>query len=125
MSALQSAALAVVGQVPAELPQGQALADAAALLVVVEQLRGACLTRIADVDARRLHLLDGAGSTAVVDRAAADVAGPRAGRAGPPDECPAQVGQAVRCGVLSVSVAERGRAMARGQAPRHVDRRTG
>jgi hypothetical protein len=51
------------GQVPSELPQAQALADAAVLLQVVEQLRGACLTRVADVDARKLHLLDGAGST--------------------------------------------------------------
>ena len=64
VAALRAAAGAVVAQVPAELPQAQALADATALLEVVEQLRGACLTRVADVDARQLHVLDGAGSTA-------------------------------------------------------------
>jgi hypothetical protein len=63
MAALQAAARLVAEQEPVHLPEAQALADAAALLTVVEQLRGAVLTRVADVDARKLHVLDGASST--------------------------------------------------------------
>jgi hypothetical protein len=48
---------------PATLPDAQALADTAVLMRVVEQLGGALLVRLADVDRRKLHTLDGAPST--------------------------------------------------------------
>lgn len=60
---LLTAVQAVVAQVPAELPGPQALADTAALLGAIEQLHGAALGRVADVDTRKLHTLDGAAST--------------------------------------------------------------
>jgi len=124
MAALQAAAAAVAGQAPAELPEALALADATALLQVVEQLRGACLTRVADVDARKLHLLDGAGSTSSwveqqqtsLDRGQVALAR-RLGFLPMLDE-------AVRCGDLSIAVAERvGKALSR--LRRHVDRPDG
>lgn len=124
VAALQTAAQVVAVQVPAELPEAQALADAAAVLAVVEQLRGAALTRIADVDARKLHLLDGAGSTSSwveqqqtsLDRG--EVALARRMSTLPTLE------EAVRSGGLSVAVAERvGKALAK--LRRHVDRPDG
>lgn len=73
---LLAALPAVLAQVPVELPGPQALADAAALLGAIEQLHAAALGRVADVDARKLHTLDGAASTGGWVAAAADVAGP-------------------------------------------------
>ena len=124
LAALQAAAQVVLTQVPSDLPPGQALADAAALLTVVEQLRGAVLTRIADVDARKLHLLDGAGSTSSwvqqqqtsLDRG--EVALARRMSALP------TLQEAVRSGAMSIAVAERvGTALAK--LRRHVDRPDG
>jgi hypothetical protein len=60
---LLEAVPAVLAQVPVELPGPLALADTAALLQAVEQLHAAVLGRVADVDARKLHALDGAAST--------------------------------------------------------------
>jgi hypothetical protein len=48
---------------PGSLPAGQALADAGALLQLAQQLRVHNLTRIADVEARKLHILAGIRST--------------------------------------------------------------
>ena len=124
VAALRSAARAVAGQVPSQLPAAQALADATALLQVVEQLRGACLTRIADVDARKLHLLDGAGSTSSwveqqqtsLDRGQVALARRMGGLP--------TLDAAVRSGALSVAVAERvGKALSK--LRRHVDRPDG
>lgn len=53
----------VCSQDPSSLPGQQALVDTRALLAAREQLDNALLKRIGDVDARRLHDLDGAGST--------------------------------------------------------------
>lgn len=53
----------VLAQAPVELPGPQALADAAAVLGAIEQLHVAALERVADVDARKLHVLAGAPST--------------------------------------------------------------
>jgi hypothetical protein len=60
---LLTAVEAVVAQLPVELPGPQALADTAVMLAAVEQLHAAVLGRVADVDARKLHTLDGAAST--------------------------------------------------------------
>jgi hypothetical protein len=48
---------------PGTLPAAQALADAGALLQLTQQLRVHNLTRIADVEARKLHALAGIRST--------------------------------------------------------------
>lgn len=53
---------AVAAEQPADLPCPQALADAAALLGGAEALRAALLPRLADVEQRALHTLDGAPS---------------------------------------------------------------
>jgi hypothetical protein len=58
-----AAADAVAAGSPGTLPEAQALADTAALMRVMEQLNGALLVRLADVDLRQLHRLDGAPST--------------------------------------------------------------
>jgi len=114
----------VLGQQPVELPGPQALADTAELLVQVERLRAGLLGRIADVEHRKLHLLDGAGSTSSwveqqqtsLDRG--EVALARRMSALPTLE------QAVRSGGLSIAVAERvGKALAK--LRRHVDRPDG
>ncbi len=118
---LLSAVQEVLAQVPVELPGPQALADTAALLGAVEQLHVAALTRSADVDARKLHALDGASSAPAwvaqqqtsLDRG--QVALARRLAALP------SLGAAVRDGRLSVTVAERvGKALAK--LRRHVDR---
>ena len=64
LQGLVTAADAVASGAPTSLPEAQALADTAALLRVIEQLGGALLVRLADVDARRLHTLDDSPSTA-------------------------------------------------------------
>ena len=124
VSALLAAVDGVLGQVPAELPQAQALADTCALLGAVERLRGGLLGRIADVEHRKLHLLDGAGSTSSwveqqqtsLDRG--EVALARRMGSLPTLE------EAVRSGGLSVAVAERvGKALAK--LRRHLDRPDG
>ncbi|TAL16304.1 MAG: DUF222 domain-containing protein [Frankiales bacterium] len=48
---------------PSSLTGQQALVDARALLAAREQLDNALLKRVADIDVRRLHDLEGAGST--------------------------------------------------------------
>ena len=60
---LLDAVVAVGGQDPAVLPPAQALVDVRALLAASRQLEAALLKRVGDVDARRLHELDGATST--------------------------------------------------------------
>jgi hypothetical protein len=124
VAALLDAVEAVLVQVPAELPGPQALADTAALLKAVERLRGAVLPRLADVETRRLHTLDGAGSAASwvaqqqtsLDRG--EVALARRLSTLP------QLADAVQSGLLSVEGAQRvGTALAR--IRRHVDRPDG
>lgn len=124
LAALQEAAQAVVAQLPSDLPEEQALADTAALLTVVEQLRGALLARVADVDSRKLHLLAGASSASAwveqqqtsLDRG--EVALTRRMSTMP------TLGDAVRSGRLSIAGAERvGKALA--TLRRHVDRPDG
>ena len=51
-------------QQPADLPGAQALVEAGVLLEQLEVLRTLALARVADVDVRQLHALDGAPSTA-------------------------------------------------------------
>ncbi len=124
VAVLLAAVDGVLAQVPAELPEAQALADTAALMGAVERLRGGLLGRIADVEHRQLHRLDGAGSTSSwveqqqtsLDRG--EVALARRMGSLPTLE------QAVRSGRLSVAVAERvGKALA--TLRRHVDRPDG
>ena len=122
--ALAAAIDAVLAQQPAELPGPQALADTSELLVQVERLRGGLLGRIADVETRKLHVMDGAGSTSAwvaaqqtsLDRG--EVALARRMSSLP------RLEQAIRDGQLSIAVAERvGKALAR--LRRHVDRPDG
>ena len=61
--ALAAAVDALLAQVPADLPGGQALTDATALIGELERLRSLVLTRVADVDARTLHTMADAPST--------------------------------------------------------------
>ena len=61
--ALSAAVDALLAQVPANLPGGQALTDATALVAELERLRSLVLTRVADVDARTLHAMADAPST--------------------------------------------------------------
>jgi hypothetical protein len=119
--ALAGAVEGVLAQVPTELPGAQALADTAELLRVIERLRGALLTRLGDVDTRRLHTLDGAGSISSwvaqqqtsTDRK--DVALARRLAALP------GLDQAVQAGALSIATAQRiSRAL--GRLRPHVDR---
>ncbi len=115
---------AVVGQVPAELPGSQALADTAALLRAIEQLHAAVLGRVADVDARKLHTLVGASSAGSwvaqqqtsLDRGELALARRLAGLP--------TLDTAVREGRLSVATAERV-AKALAKLRRHVDRPDG
>lgn len=124
LAALQVAAGAVVAQPPAELPEGQALADAAALLTVVEQLRCAVLRRLADVDARKLYLLDGASSTSSwVDRQQTSLDRGELALARRLSTLPT-LEDAVRSGRISIAAAERvGKSLAK--LRRHVDRPDG
>lgn len=52
-------------QAPADLPAARALLEASVLLVQADRLRALTLSRVADVDTRRLHDLDDCPSTAV------------------------------------------------------------
>jgi hypothetical protein len=115
---------AVVAQAPAELPPAQALADTAALLNVVERLRGALLGRVADVDARQLHVLDGSATAgAWVERQQTSLGRGEIALARRLVGFPCLV-QAVREGSLSVAVAERvGKAL--GKLRPHLDRPDG
>jgi hypothetical protein len=124
VASLVAAVDAVLAQPPAELPQEQALADCAGLLVQVERLRAGLLGRVADVEARQLYLLDDAPSASTwvaqqhtsLDRG--EVALARRLAAFP------MLADAVRDGHLSVAVAERvGKALA--TLRRHVDRPDG
>jgi len=63
LRSLVAAAEAVASAIPGALPDVQALADTGALMRVIEQLNGALLVRLADVDLRKLHTLDGSPST--------------------------------------------------------------
>ncbi len=63
VQALVDAVLVVGGQDPAVLAPAQALIDVQALLAAGRQLQTVLLARVGDVDARRLHELDGATST--------------------------------------------------------------
>ena len=60
---LVQAVAALQEQVPTDLPGPQALTETGLLLAQVEQLRTVVLTRLADVDVRKLSVLDGAPST--------------------------------------------------------------
>ena len=115
---------AVLAQVPADLPETQALTECAELLVQVERLRAGLLGRVADVDARKLYFLADAPSASTwvaqqstsLDRG--EVALARRMATFP------TLDDAVRDGRLSVAAAERvGKALAK--LRRHVDRPDG
>ena len=59
---LRAAVDALARTRPADLPGPVALADAALLLAELDRLRAVVAARLADVDRRQLHVLDGAGS---------------------------------------------------------------
>ena len=61
--ALTAAVDALLAQVPADMPGPQALTDATALVAELERLRSLVLTRVADVDTRKLHTLSDQPST--------------------------------------------------------------
>ena len=61
--ALTAAVDALLTQAPADLPAAQALTDATALVAELERLRALVLTRVADIDARKLHTLTDSPST--------------------------------------------------------------
>jgi hypothetical protein len=63
LAALQAAIAAVAAVNPTSLEPPQALADTSALLTELDALRVAVLSRVADVEARRLHRQDGAATT--------------------------------------------------------------
>lgn len=124
VTALVAAVDDVLAQVPAELPGPQALADTAELLVQVERMRAGLLGRIADVEQRKLHVIDGAPSTSSwvetqqtsLDRGEVALAR-RMGSLPRLDE-------AVRQGLLSIAGAELvGKALTK--LRRHVDRPDG
>ena len=124
MQALVAAEDAVLAQGAAELPEAQALADTAELLTQIERLRAGTLGRIADVDLRKLYLLDQAASTSSWVRQqdssleAGQVALAKRMAALP------TLDSAVRDGRISVTVAEKvGKALTR--LRRHVDRPDG
>jgi hypothetical protein len=124
MSALVAAVDAVLAQVPAELPGPQALADAAALLRQVERLRAGALDRVADVDHRELHVLDGAPSTATwVEAQQTSLDRGEVALARRMGSLP-RLQEAVRDGLLPIATAERvGTALS--GLRRHLDRPDG
>ena len=124
VAALVSAVDAVLAQQPAELPGPQALADTTELLTQVARLRAGLLGRIADVEHRKLHVLDGAGSTSSwVEAQQTSLDRGEVALARRMSSLP-RLEQAVRDGLLSIAVAERvGQALAR--LRRHVDRTDG
>jgi hypothetical protein len=124
VTALVAAVDDVLAQVPAELPGPQALADTAELLRQVERLRAGLLGRIADVDRRQLHVIDGAPSTSSwVDTQQTSLDRGEVALARRMSTLP-RVEEAVRHGLLSIAVAEQvGRALTK--LRRHVDRPDG
>ncbi len=124
VQALADAVGAVTAQLPTELPGPQALADAAELLVQVERLRGSLLTRLADIDTRKLHSLDGAPTTGTwVARQQTSLDRGELALARRLAALPCLDG-AVQAGTLSIATAERvGKALAR--LRRHLDRSDG
>ncbi|TAL12874.1 MAG: DUF222 domain-containing protein [Frankiales bacterium] len=59
IAALEAAIAAVAAVDPAGLDPAQALADAAGVLASMQSLKVAAMTRVADVEKRKLHRLDG------------------------------------------------------------------
>lgn len=63
IASLEKAIAAVAAIDPTALEPAQALADASALLASMQSLKVATMTRVADVEERKLHCLDGAPTT--------------------------------------------------------------
>lgn len=124
MQALVAAVDGVLAAVPADLPGPQALADTAALLCQVERLRAGLLGRVADVEHRKLHVIDGATSTSSwVDQQQTSLDRSQVALARRMSSLP-RLEAAVRDGLLSIAVAGRvGAALAK--LRRHVDRPDG
>ena len=124
VSLLVSAVGALRAQVPAELPGPQALAETGVLLAQVEQLRVVLLDRLADVDLRRLSVLDGAATASSwvgaqhtsIDRSEVALA-KRLSRT-------PQVQAALHDGTVTIGAARRV-AAAMATARRHLDRSDG
>ena len=124
VTALMAAVDAVLAQQPAELPGPQALADTCVLLTQVERLRAGLLGRIADVEHRKLHVLDGASSTpAWVEAQQTSLGRGEVALARRMSSLP-RLEQALRDGQLSIAVAERV-AKALAGLRRHLDRPDG
>lgn len=124
VAALVEAVDAVLALVPADLPGPQSLADTAVLLEQVERLRGGLLGHIADVECRKLYLLDGAGSVSSwVDAQQTSLTRGEVALARRMSALPT-LEAAVRDGELAVAGAEQiGKALAK--LRRHVDRPDG
>lgn len=60
IAALEKAIAAVAAIDPRQLDPAQALADTSGLVAMMQQLKVATLSRVADVEERKLHRLDGA-----------------------------------------------------------------
>ena len=124
VQALTAAVDALLAQTPADLPGPQALADATALVHELERLRALVLTRVADVDTRKLHTLADAPSAGTwlaaqqTSLTRTELALARRLAAFP------AVAAAVDTGQLSVAVAAR-IAAALVKARRHLDRPDG
>ena len=114
----------VQATVPAELPGAVALADAKALLAALDVLRATTLDRIADIELRQLHALDGAPSTGTwVEQQPSAATREEVALARRLHRMPF-VHEQVRAGVLSLRAAEKvGAALEK--AARHVDRADG
>ena len=124
VTALVAAVDAVLAQQPAELPGPQALADTCVLLAQVERLRAGLLGRIADVEHRKLHVIDGASSTPVwVEAQQTSLDRGEVALARRMSSLP-RLEQALRDGQLSIAVAERV-AKALAGLRRHLDRPDG
>lgn len=63
IAALEAAIAAVAAVDPARLEPAQALADATAVIGLMQSLKVAALTRVADVEQRKLHRMEGAPTT--------------------------------------------------------------
>ena len=63
IAALAAAIAAVAAVDPSRLAPAQALADASAVVTLMQSLKVAALTRVADVEKRKLHRMDGAPTT--------------------------------------------------------------
>jgi hypothetical protein len=124
VSALVQAVDLVLAQVPMALPGPQALADTAELLRQVERLRAGLLGRLADVEHRKLHSLDGAPTTSSwVDTQQTSLDRGQVALARRMSGLP-RLEQAVREGRLSIAVAEQvGKSLSK--LRRHLDRADG